>query len=106
MCLAMIVFYALIDPAVGIKNAGAKNEKQLCLILALTAGSTLAADLPTLPSQKKASPHKLFLSSETNHYDFDTWKIDGGYSYNLFNKIDFYVGARINQSTSINESGF
>ncbi|WP_341659644.1 hypothetical protein [Vibrio sp.] len=81
-------------------------KKQLNLILALMACSTVAAELPTLPSQKKVSPHKLFLSSETNHYDFDTWKIDGGYSYNLFNKIDFYVGARINQSTSINESGF
>ncbi|GLT18156.1 hypothetical protein GCM10007938_19340 [Vibrio zhanjiangensis] len=81
-------------------------KKQLSLLLALAACSSIAAELPSLPSQKKTSSHKLFLSSEANHQDFDTWTIDGGYSYNLFNKIDFYVGASINQNTSINESGF
>ncbi|NOH69801.1 hypothetical protein F0225_00400 [Vibrio pectenicida] len=81
-------------------------KKQLNLLLALTACSSIAAELPALPSQKKASPHKLFLLSEADQHDFDTWKIDGGYSYNLFNKIDVYVGARINQSTTVNESGF
>ena len=66
----------------------------------------MATELPALPSQQKASPHKLFLSSETDQHDFDTWKIDGGYSYNVFDNIDLYVGARVNQGSNTNESGF
>lgn len=78
----------------------------LSLLLTLVASSSIATELPALPSQQKISPHKLFLSSESEQRDFDTWKIDGGYSYNVFDNIDLYVGARINQGSHINESGF
>ncbi|MCG9598348.1 hypothetical protein L1D15_16630 [Vibrio sp. Isolate25] len=78
----------------------------LSLLLTLVACSSMATELPALPSQQKNSPHKLFLSSEANQHDFDTWKIDGGYSYNVFDNIDLYVGARVNQGNHTNESGF
>ncbi|NOI78098.1 hypothetical protein F0224_20725 [Vibrio coralliilyticus] len=81
-------------------------KKTLSLLLTLVACSSVATELPALPSQQKASPHKLFLSSETDQHDFDTWKIDGGYSYNVFDNIDLYVGARVNQGSNTNESGF
>ncbi|MDN3610933.1 hypothetical protein ACODM8_13205 [Vibrio ostreicida] len=77
----------------------------LSLLLTLFASSSLATALPELPSKYKGSPHKIFLSSESNHQDFDTWKIDGGYSYNIFSNIDVYVGARLDQGKDINESG-
>ncbi|CAH0538755.1 hypothetical protein [Vibrio marisflavi] len=57
-----------------------------------------AEDLPNFPSEKKASPHKLFVSSENTTQNDESFKIDSGYSYNVFNKIDLYVGARIDNS--------
>lgn len=78
----------------------------LSLLLTLVACSSVATELPALPSQQNTSPHKLFLSSEADQHDFDTWKIDGGYSYNVFDKVDLYVGARVNQGNKTNESGF
>ncbi|WP_047049788.1 hypothetical protein [Vibrio mexicanus] len=66
---------------------------------------SFASNLPALPSQQKQSPHGLYLSSEHANSQFDSWKIDGGYSYNLFKKIDLYVGARIDNSDNVNESG-
>ena len=77
----------------------------LCLS-AFIAGSIGATELPPLPSQQDNSPHKLFLSSGSDQQDFDTWKVDGGYSYNVFDKIDLYVGARLNNGDKINETGF
>jgi long-subunit fatty acid transport protein len=76
------------------------------LSVVLLSFSSIATELPALPSQTHDSPHKLFLSSESDQQGFDTWKIDGGYSYNVFDKIDLYVGARVNKSDFNNETGF
>lgn len=78
----------------------------LSLSALLCACPLFATELPPLPSQQSTSPHKIFLSTENDQYDFDSWKIDGGYSYNLFDKVDLYVGARLNNSDKINETGF
>lgn len=80
--------------------------RMLCLSAMLFAGSLGATELPPLPSQQDSSPHRLFLSSANDQHNFDMWKIDGGYSYNVFSNIDLYVGARINNGERINESGF
>ncbi|WP_367988214.1 hypothetical protein AB2S62_02600 [Vibrio sp. NTOU-M3] len=74
----------------------------LGFVAALLTNSVLATELPTLPAHKLKSPHQLFLSSEQDHHGFDSWSIDGGYSYNVFNKIDLYVGARVNNTESMN----
>lgn len=78
----------------------------LSLSVLLCACSSLATELPPLPAQQNTSPHKLFFSSENDHNDFDSWKIDSGYSYNIFSKVDLYVGARLNNNDKINETGF
>lgn len=67
-----------------------------------------ANSLPELPSQTKESAHSFFISSQPTASDdsFDIWKIDGGYSYNVFKSVDLYVGARVNNSTIGNENGF
>lgn len=79
----------------------------LCLLVALvTACPLFAAELPPLAAQQSSSPHKLFVLSESDQHDFDSWKIDGGYSYSLFDKVDLYVGARLNSNNNINETGF
>ncbi|KJY82176.1 hypothetical protein TW81_13795 [Vibrio galatheae] len=78
----------------------------LSLSVLLFACPLFAAELPLLPSQQTTSPHKIFLSTENDQNDFDSWKIDGGYSYNLFDKVDLYVGARLNNSNKVNETGF
>lgn len=57
-----------------------------------------AEDLPSFPSEKKTSPHKLFVASENNAQNNESFKIDSGYSYNVFNKIDLYIGARIDNT--------
>lgn len=82
--------------------------KQLNLISILFlcfSSVAFATELPALPHQQKASPHGLYLSSEQANHNFDSWKIDGGYSYNVFKDIDLYVGARIDKSNSSDESG-
>lgn len=79
----------------------------LCLSALAFACPLFAAELPPLPSQQERSPHKLFMLSESDQQDFDSWKIDGGYSYNVFDKLDLYIGARVNNSDNkINETGF
>ncbi|MEL7292145.1 MAG: hypothetical protein AAGJ78_12505 [Pseudomonadota bacterium] len=79
----------------------------LCLSALAFACPLFAAELPPLPSQQERSPHKLFMLSESDQQDFDSWKIDGGYSYNVFDKLDLYIGARVNNShNKINETGF
>ncbi len=57
---------------------------------------------------EKASSHKLFISSNsnTNSEQFDIWQIDSGYSYNVFESLDLYVGASITSATSEKENGF
>ncbi len=79
-----------------------------CMLIVFSAHSE---QLPTLPSMQKDSPHRLFLTSEQinskqNRDEFGGWdiNIDGGYAYAIFNDIDVYVGARINQSYSGNNS--
>lgn len=73
---------------------GYRENCFFCLItlVAPFAGAEL---LPALPSESNASPHKLFIASDNSSQSFDSWTIDGGYAYNLFNDIDLYVGARI-----------
>ncbi len=70
-----------------------------CLLIAF---SIQAEQLPPLPSEQTGSPHSLFLTSghDADSSEFSGINIDGGYSYNLFSDIDFYVGARIKQSDS------
>ncbi len=85
-----------------------------CMLVIFSARSEL---LPTLPSMQKDSPHRLFLTSEQitgeqTGEDVSVWdiSINGGYAYAVFNDIDVYVGARINQSYSgknnLSENGF
>ncbi|MCL9781110.1 hypothetical protein M9194_06685 [Vibrio sp. S4M6] len=62
-----------------------------------------AEDLPNFPSEKKTSPHKLFVSSENNTQSTESYKIDSGYSYNIFNKVDLYIGARIDRTEDNND---
>ncbi|NVD07469.1 hypothetical protein FCU94_11215 [Vibrio sp. JPW-9-11-11] len=82
-------------------------KRILCLSALALACPLFAAELPPLPAQQERSPHKLFMFSESDQQDFDSWKIDGGYSYNLFDNLDLYVGARVNNSNNrINETGF
>lgn len=78
------------------------------LFLLVIAPSVSAITLPTLPSQLDLSSHRLFIVSQSaSAGDFDSWKIDSGYAYTLFDSVDLFVGARIdNQSTSSNENGF
>ncbi|MFG0606320.1 hypothetical protein ACF8CX_11420 [Vibrio mimicus] len=77
----------------------------LLLIVFITPLSW-AATLPALPTESSASPHKLFISSDNSSQGFDSWTIDSGYSYNLFDDIDWYVGARINSSPNRTENGW
>ncbi|WP_375751302.1 ribonuclease regulator [Vibrio sp. HN007] len=85
-----------------------KTLSLVCLVL--LSGTALAEQLPFLPGQENDSPHKLFVSSQTQYNDsFDTWKFDSGYAYSVFDSIDLYVGARFNNSgsdESLNENGF
>ncbi|MCF8779786.1 ribonuclease regulator [Vibrio sp. IRLE0018] len=65
-----------------------------------------ANNLPAL-NPTKSSPHKLFLTSESQAEDsFDVWNIDGGYAYQLFDSFDLYVGARVNNSQNTSQNGF
>lgn len=66
--------------------------------------SLSAAELPQLRTDRVTPTHKLFVESENHTQDADSFKIDSGYSYTLFNKVDLYVGARIENSTSAEES--
>lgn len=82
-------------------------KRWLFLLLFVMPSVSMAAELPTLPGAMSASPHKLFLSSDSYQSDsFDVWNIDGGYSYELFDSVDLYVGARVNNSPVQNQSGF
>ncbi|WP_117233733.1 ribonuclease regulator [Vibrio maerlii] len=73
----------------------------------LFASVCYASDLPTLPSHKETSPHKLFISSEQNsNQSFDTWTIDSGYAYSILDDVDIYIGARVNNGNEIRENGF
>lgn len=57
-----------------------------------------AETLPALPSENTPSAHKLFFASDNSSQHFDSWTIDSGYAYNVFEDIDLYVGARINNN--------
>jgi opacity protein-like surface antigen len=78
--------------------------KIVSLSAVLFTCSSLASTLPDLPFQHSESPHKLFIASEGVQQGFDSWKIDGGYSYNVFDKVDLYIGARVDQSQVDNEN--
>ncbi|MEZ8105505.1 MULTISPECIES: hypothetical protein [Vibrio] len=79
----------------------------LICLLTLIAPACFATTLPQLPSSLNASPHQFFLSSENQFNEkFDVWNIDGGYSYNLFNSVDLYVGAHVNNSALGSDNGF
>ncbi|MDA0148698.1 ribonuclease regulator [Vibrio sp. LaRot3] len=80
-------------------------KKIISLTLALLSGTAVAADLPILPTHQSHTPFKPFISSESNQYSFDSWTIDSGYSYSLFDNLDLYVGARLNNGKN-NEGGF
>ncbi|SEG13354.1 ribonuclease regulator [Vibrio hangzhouensis] len=78
------------------------------LPLVLFSATSLAVELPALPAQHNASPHNFFLSSgtkATNTDTFDEWSIDSGYSYSVFDSLDVYIGARLNNSNESNNGG-
>lgn len=75
----------------------------ISLTFTLLSWGVSAADLPDLKIDAEKSPHKLFLSSDSNQHSFDSWTIDSGYAYNLFDKVDVYVGTRLDKNK---ESGF
>jgi long-subunit fatty acid transport protein len=78
-----------------------------CLLALVLPAISLANPLPPLPGKTAPSPHKLFISSESYQNDsFDVWNIDGGYAYELLDSVDLYVGARVNNSPTKNQSGF
>ncbi|YCO03239.1 ribonuclease regulator [Vibrio sp. VNB-15] len=82
-------------------------KKWIFLLLFVVSGICSANELPALPGKVTTSPHKLFISSENYQTDsFDVWNIDGGYAYELFDSVDLYVGARVNNSPTQNQSGF
>ncbi len=82
-------------------------KKWIFLLFFAVPSIGLATELPPLPGKTSTSPHKLFISSESYQADsFDVWNIDGGYSYELFDSVDLYVGARVNNSPVQNQSGF
>lgn len=77
--------------------------KIISLTLALLCGTASASDRLIAPFQGNDSPHRMFLSSESSQHNFDSWTIDSGYAYSLFDKVDLYVGTRL---TKQNEGGF
>ncbi|PWI35332.1 ribonuclease regulator [Vibrio albus] len=81
-----------------------------CLAFCCASLSTaFAAELSAFPiPTEKPSPHKLFLSSHPYQTSetFDLWKVEGGYSYTLFDSVDLYVGAHLDNSYQNNEKGF
>ncbi|PFG45219.1 hypothetical protein ATG66_3497 [Vibrio sp. ES.051] len=82
-------------------------KRRLPLLLFAVSGACLANELPPLPGKVSFSPHKLFISSDNHQLDnFDVWNIDTGYAYELFDSVDVYVGARINNAPTQNQSGF
>jgi len=76
--------------------------------LFIFSSHTMAMNLPTLPTLEKHSPHKLFLSSQTEaNNEFDSWRIDSGYAYSLLDSVDLYIGARVDNASEFNsENGF
>lgn len=82
-------------------------KRGLFLLLFFVPSVCLANELPPLPGKTSPSPHKLFISSDSYQSDsFDVWNIDTGYAYELFDSVDVYVGARVNNSPTQNQSGF
>lgn len=81
-------------------------KRIISLAITLFASSCYAEALPVLPSQMKSSPHRLFITSESDQHTFDSWKIDSGYAYNVFDRVDLYVGTRLNNNKQHNDSGF
>jgi|TARA_Y100000588_G_scaffold386803_1_gene483149 hypothetical protein len=82
--------------------------KRLLILLAFAMPVVCSANsLPLLPSQIDRSAHKFFISSQNaSNESFDTWKVDSGYAYSLFDDVDVYVGTRINNASLKHESGF
>ncbi len=65
-------------------------KKWLFLLLFLVSGVSFANDLPPLPGKTSASPHKLFISSESYQTDsFDVWNIDGATPMNFLILLTF-----------------
>lgn len=77
------------------------------VIFVISSGAALAVDLPSLSNSHNASPHKFFLSSGSNSSsdEYDAWNLDSGYSYSVFESVDLYVGARLNNSQSTADNG-
>ncbi|MCL9773360.1 ribonuclease regulator [Vibrio methylphosphonaticus] len=67
-----------------------------------------AAELPALPSQHDASPHNFFLvsDSKSSSNNLDQWNVDSGYAYSVFDSVDVYIGARLNNSLESSDRGF
>ncbi|GAB2636836.1 ribonuclease regulator [Vibrio panuliri] len=78
-------------------------KKLISLTLALLSCGVSAADLPKLQFTPDESPHRMFLSTDSNKNSYDSWTIESGYAYSLFDKVDVYVGTRMEQNK---ESGF
>ncbi|AUI85313.1 ribonuclease regulator [Vibrio azureus] len=82
-------------------------KKWALLILGMLPFAGTANVLPPLsPQSASASPHKLFISGDNQLNDnFDVWSIDSGYAYEVIDSVDLYIGARLNNSSTNNQSG-
>ncbi len=82
-----------------------KKSFLFCLFM-IVSGYCYADSLPLLPSAD--SPYKLFISSKKQmNNQFDSWTIDSGYRYPIFDSIDIYLGTRVDSSGEPNnENGF
>ncbi len=78
----------------------------LLMSLIVMPAHSFAENLPFLNTEQPSS-HGWFISSQSQpNTQFDTWQIDSGYSYHLFDSVDLYVGASIINSESPVHNGF
>ncbi|MFA0084234.1 ribonuclease regulator [Vibrio sp. 10N.261.51.F12] len=77
------------------------------LFVLLSSSMVQAVELPALPGKHNASPHNFFLSSDSKSSSdgIDQWNVDSGYSYSLFESVDIYIGARLNNSDESSDKG-
>ncbi len=81
-------------------------KKWALLILGMLPFAGTANVLPPVSQSASASPHKLFISGDNQLNDnFDVWSIDSGYAYEVIDSVDLYIGARLNNSSTNNQSG-
>lgn len=78
----------------------------LSILLAVVALPAMATELPPLNSPTEARSYSTFISSESSSQGFDSWVIDSGYEYSVFDDIDLFIGARLNSGDKQPSGGF